>query len=57
MSQAFEVDANRITDEESWVSIHATVDDARRSMYVAGSTTILLLWAAVNDKRLAGDEG
>ncbi|MCQ3805887.1 MAG: hypothetical protein OXB92_10795 [Acidimicrobiaceae bacterium] len=47
MSQAFEVDANRITDEESWVSIHATVDDARRSMYVAGSTTILLLWAAI----------
>lgn len=47
MVQTFDADAGRITDEESWVSIHATVDDARRSMYVAGSTTILLLWAAI----------
>lgn len=48
MAQTFDADAGRITDEESWVSIHATVDDARRSMYVAGSTTILLLWAAIS---------
>ncbi len=47
MAQAFDADASRLGDEESWASIHATVDDARRSMYVAGSTTILLLWAAI----------
>ena len=43
----FDSDAGRLTNEESWASIHATVDDARRSMYVAGSTTILLMWAAI----------
>lgn len=47
MVQAFDAGAGRLSDEESWASIHTTVDDARRSMYNAGSTTILLLWAAI----------
>ena len=47
MAQAFDADASRLRDEESWRSIHATIDDARRSMHVAGSTAILLLWAAI----------
>ena len=38
---------NEFTAEQSWRTIHATVDDARNSMYVAGSATILLLWAAI----------
>ena len=45
--QTLDSDASSLTDSESWASIHATVDDVRRSMYVAGSTTILLLWAAI----------
>ena len=40
-------DGSTLTDSESWATIHATVDDTRRSMYVAGSTAILLLWAAI----------
>ena len=45
--QALDSDGSTLTDSESWATIHATVDDARRSMYVAGSTAILLLWAAI----------
>ncbi len=32
---------------ESWNAIHATMDQARSSMYVAGMETILLLWGAI----------
>ena len=39
--------ANELTPERSWATIHATMDDARSSMYVAGSTVILVLWAAI----------
>ena len=35
------------TPEESWRDIHETMDKARSSMYVAGSATIMLLWAAI----------
>ena len=35
------------TPQDSWRSIHTTMDRARSSMYVAGSTTILLFWAAI----------
>ena len=35
------------TAEESWRDIHETMDRARSSMYVAGSATIMLLWAAI----------
>ena len=36
-----------LTPEESWRDIHATMDTARSSMYVAGSATISLFWAAI----------
>ena len=35
------------TLQESWHSIHTTMDRARSSMYVAGTTTILLLWGVI----------
>jgi len=47
MVQAFDAGARGLSDEESWASIQTTVDEARRSMHNAGSTTILLLWAAI----------
>ena len=36
-----------LTPHESVQAVHATMDRARSSMYVAGSATILLLWAAI----------
>ena len=36
-----------LTPQESWRAIHATMDRARSSMYLAGTTTILLLWGAI----------
>ena len=39
--------AGALTPEESWNAIHATMDRARSSMYVAGTSTITLLWAAI----------
>lgn len=36
-----------LTPQESWQTIHATVDKARSSMYVAGTATILLLWGVI----------
>ena len=41
------------TAEESWRDIHETMDRARSSMYVAGTTTILLLWGVVASLGLA----
>ena len=35
------------TPEERWRDIHETMDRARSSMYVAGTATITLLWAAI----------
>ena len=35
------------TPEESWRDIHETMDKARSSMSVAGTSTIMLLWAAI----------
>ncbi len=40
-------EAAALTPEESWRSIHATMDTARSSMYLAGTATITLLWAAI----------
>ena len=40
-------DAKGLTAQESWQDIHATMERTRSSMYVAGSATILLLWAAI----------
>ena len=36
-----------LTPDESWSAVHATLDRARSSMYVAGTATILLLWGAI----------
>ena len=36
-----------LTPEESWRSIHTTMDSARSSMYVAGAATIALLWGVI----------
>ncbi|MCE2525987.1 MAG: hypothetical protein J4G00_00395 [Actinomycetia bacterium] len=36
-----------LTPEESWGTIHTTMDRARSSMYLAGTSSILLLWAAL----------
>ena len=36
-----------LTPEKSWQTIHESMDRARSSMYVAGSATIMLLWAAI----------
>lgn len=32
---------------ESWSTIHSAVDDARSTLYTAGSAAILLMWAAL----------
>ncbi len=40
-------EAAALTPEDGWRSIHTTMDTARSSMYVAGSATIMLLWAAI----------
>ena len=42
-----EVEAGALTAEEGWRTIQATVDQARSSMYVAGTSAILLLWGAI----------
>ena len=36
-----------LTPQESLKAIHATMDGARSSMYVAGTATILLLWGII----------
>ena len=36
-----------LTPQESWRTIHESMDRSRSSMYVAGSATILLFWAAI----------
>ena len=40
-------EARALTPEESWRDIHETMDRARSSMYVAGTATIMLIWAAI----------
>ena len=40
-------EAQQITAEQGWRSIHATLDRSRNSMYVAGWTNIMLLWGAI----------
>ncbi len=38
---------HRITSEDAWESIHATLDRSRSLMYVAGWPSILLLWGVI----------
>ena len=40
-------EAAGLTPQESWKAIHATMEEARSSMYVAGTATILLLWGVI----------
>ena len=43
----YDESADALTAEESWQTIHTTVDDARSVMYLAGSTAIMLLWGVI----------
>lgn len=36
-----------LTPEQGWATIQATLEEARSSMYVAGTATILLLWGVI----------
>ena len=36
-----------LTPEEGWSAIHQTLDRTRSSMYLAGTSTIMLLWGAI----------
>ncbi len=45
--ETFDEGADALTAEESWQSIHATMDNVRSSMYVAGMATILLMWGVI----------
>ncbi len=45
--QNTERETGALPPEQSWNVIHATMDQARSSMYVAGTATILLLWGAI----------
>ena len=40
-------EGQRITSEDAWESIHATLDRSRSLMYVAGWPSILLLWGTI----------
>ena len=40
-------DSQAISPQQGWDSIHATLDRSRSSMYVAGWTTIMLMWGAI----------
>ena len=42
-----EEQARALSPQESWQAIHATMEEARSSMYVAGTATILLLWGVI----------
>ena len=41
------LEGDQPTAQESWRTIHESMDRARSSMYIAGSAPILLLWTAV----------
>jgi hypothetical protein len=47
MMQRQDVEKAGLTAQDSLHAIYTTMDEARSSMYVAGSSTILILWAAV----------
>ncbi len=40
-------EAEPLSPQEGWQSIHSTMDVTRSSMYLAGTPTIMLLWAAI----------
>lgn len=45
--QRSDQESELLTPQESWGTIQATMEDARSSMYVAGTATILLLWGVI----------
>ena len=49
-TQACDDGAGTLTAEEGWETIHAAVDGARGSMYLADSAAILLLWGVITSK-------
>ena len=40
-------DGQELSPQQGWEDIHATMEQLRSSMYVAGTATILLVWGAV----------
>ena len=44
---ASDADRQALTPEEGLLAIHATMESARSSMYLAGTATILLLWGVI----------
>ena len=42
-----DTEGQQITPEQGWMSIQATLDRSRSSMYVAGWANIMLLWGAI----------
>ena len=40
-------DGREISPQQGWEDIHATMEQLRSSMYVAGTATILLVWGAI----------
>lgn len=45
--ETFDEGTDALTAKESWQAIRTTMDDARSSMYLAGSTVIMLLWGVI----------
>lgn len=45
--QNAERETSALRPDESWNTIHATMDQARSSMYVAGMELIMLLWGVI----------
>ena len=45
--QSQESEGQGITPEQGWNSIQATLDRSRSSMYMAGLTTIMIMWGAI----------
>ena len=45
--QRLDDEATALTPQESWQAIHATMEGARSSMYIAGTAAILLLWGVI----------
>ena len=42
-----DTEAAGLTPEDGWSTVHETLERTRSSMYVAGTSTILLLWGAI----------
>ena len=40
-------DGQELSPQQGWEDLHATMDQLRSSMYVAGTATILLVWGAI----------